>query len=89
MKEVLRMCCVCREKQNKYDMTRIVYKDGVLMIDNNKQSGGKATYVCKKDECKENLIKKKTLNRIYKCSITQESYNKISEELNIASTNNK
>lgn len=86
MNEVLRLCCVCRTKQNKRNMTRITKQEDGVTIDNNKQTLGKAVYVC--PNCKETLIKKKVLNRAFRCNISQEQYDKLSEEFGIADAKN-
>ena len=88
MKEVLRTCCVCRTKQDKYNMIRIVNCQDNFIVDNKKQFTGKATYVCKTETCQNMLLKKKALNRVFKCNISEEKYIKLNEELKIANCNN-
>ncbi len=81
MKEVLRTCCVCRKKQNKNLMYRLSNQGEKIFIDNKKKYCGKATYVCKNDECINSLVNKKVLNKIFKHNIGIDVYKRISEEL--------
>ena len=81
MKVVLRTCCVCKKKFNKNDMSRIVKIDDKLFLDNKKTMCGKATYICKDIQCKENLIKKKALNKAFKFNFNQEQYENLLKEI--------
>ena len=81
MKVVNRICCVCRNKQDKSQMTRLVYLNNTILIDNNKQYGGKGCYVCNSPDCRSKLIQKKLLNKVYRCNIDQQLYDKISKEM--------
>ncbi len=88
MKEIIRTCCVCKKKQDKKNMIRITLVNDEVYLDNLKQKTGKGCYVCNDNSCKTALISKKILNRVYKLNISQEIYNKLFEELNIAEGNN-
>lgn len=81
MKDVVRMCCVCRKKQVKSLMIRIVKQNNSLEIDNNKHLTGKACYVCKDKNCVDIMINKKVLNRTFKQNYSCEIYDKLREEL--------
>lgn len=87
MKIVLRMCCVCRKKQNKNDMVRLVNTNEDIVVDNKKKFNGKATYVCKTSECIDILVKKKILNKVFRKNIKNEIYDKLKEELVVANSN--
>ena len=84
MKQIQRMCCVCKKHQNKFDMTRITYNQSNLCIDDKKQTCGKATYVCNDLNCRKTLISKKILNRVFKENISDNEYQKLTQELEIA-----
>ena len=88
MKTVLRMCCVCRTKQNKNEMSRLVNIDDDIVVDNKKECNGKATYVCKNNQCLENLVKKRVLNKVFRKNLKNEVYEKIKEELVVANSEN-
>lgn len=81
MKEVLRTCCVCRTKQDKLNMNRVVKTEEGFVVDNKKNQNGRAIYICKKQECIDLILKKRVLNRIYRTNINDESYIKLIEEL--------
>lgn len=81
MKEVLRTCCVCRKKQNKFHMNRISNQGENVFLDNKKEHGGKATYICKNNDCLNTLVSKKVLNRVFKHNFNIDVYKKLSEEL--------
>ena len=87
MKIVLRMCCVCRKKQNKNDMVRLVNTNEDIVVDNKKNFNGKATYVCKTSECLDVLVKKRILNKVFRKNIKNEIYDKLKEELVVANSN--
>ena len=88
MKVVNRICCVCRSKQDKNQMIRIAFFDNQLFVDNQKKVNSKGCYVCNNVDCQTKLIQKKLLNRVYKCNIVQEQYEKLDKELKFATTNN-
>lgn len=81
MKEVLRTCCACRTKHKKNDLHRISKQNEKVVIDEKKQFGGKATYVCKNFDCITMLLNKKILNKVFKYNFNSEVYKKIGEEL--------
>jgi predicted RNA-binding protein YlxR (DUF448 family) len=81
MEVVNRICCVCRNKQDKSQMTRLVYINNTILIDNNKKYNGKGCYVCSNPDCRLKLIQKKILNRVYRCNIDQQLYEKLSKEM--------
>ena len=69
-------------------MIRIAYCDDQLLVDNQKKANSKGCYVCKNVDCQTKLIQKKLLNRIYKCNISQQQYEKLDKELKFATTFN-
>jgi predicted RNA-binding protein YlxR (DUF448 family) len=78
--ESLRTCCVCRKKMPKKELIRIVKTpSGEIILDKNGKAEGRGTYICKSDECKNNLKKSKGLNRAFKCQINDEIYKEILE----------
>jgi hypothetical protein len=78
MSEILRSCCVCRNKMPKKDLIRIVKTaDGKIFIDKTGKSDGRGAYICKSDECKTKLNKSKGLNRAFKCQVSQEVYEEL------------
>jgi predicted RNA-binding protein YlxR (DUF448 family) len=56
-KAPMRMCVICREKQEKRSLTRIVRTpEGELVHDPTGKRNGRGAYICAKEECRD-LIK--------------------------------
>lgn len=85
-----RMCMVCRKHFPKNELIRIVLnKNGECFLDKTGKASGRGSYVCNSLECRENLIKKRTLNRVYKQNFGQEIYDNIKGALIIFDKSNK
>lgn len=81
-KEKIRMCVVCRGQSDKKTLLRIVKnKDGEIFVDNTGKANGRGAYVCKTQECFEKMCKQKSLNRNFKCEVSQNVYEMIGEEI--------
>ena len=81
-KEKLRMCIVCRGQSDKKALLRIVKnKDGEIFVDKSGKANGRGAYICKDKECFDKLCKQKSLNKAFKCNISDEIYQKIGEEI--------
>ena len=79
-KEKIRMCIVCRGQSDKKQLLRIVKnKDGEIFVDVTGKANGRGAYVCKDRACYEKLCKQKSLNRAFKCNVSDEVYKKIGE----------
>ena len=80
-KEKIRMCIVCRGQSDKKTLLRIVRnKEGQIFVDKTGKANGRGAYVCKSKECFQKLCKQKSLNKAFKCEVSQEIYQKIGEE---------
>ena len=74
------MCIVCRGQSDKKQLLRIVKnKDGEIFVDVTGKANGRGAYVCKDRACYEKLCKQKSLNRAFKCNVSDEVYKKIGE----------
>lgn len=74
----LRMCAVCRKKQPKTELLRIVkYTDGRIELDETHKAQGRGCYVCKNGDCVSTFIKKKAANRSFKGNVKEEVYDKL------------
>ncbi len=79
-KEKIRMCIVCRGQSDKKQLLRVVKnKDGEIFVDVTGKANGRGAYVCKDRACYEKLCKQKSLNRAFKCNVSDEVYKKIGE----------
>lgn len=81
----LRKCLGCDEMLGKKGMLRIVRsKEGEISVDLTGKKSGRGAYICRSRECLEKAIKKKSLERALKCSISQEIYDRLREETEAA-----
>lgn len=77
----IRMCCVCRKHFPQQDLIRVVKnKNNEIFICETPKFEGRSAYICKKEECLNNLIKKRALNRAFKCEIPEDIYRQIKGE---------
>ena len=80
-KEKIRMCIVCRGQSDKKTLLRVVKnKEGEIFVDKTGKANGRGAYVCKSKECYQKLCKQKSLNKAFKCNVSDEVYEKIGEE---------
>lgn len=76
------MCIVCRKRRSKEEFLRIVKNNsGELLIDSTYKAPGRGAYVCRNRECILNALKKRALNRAYKCSVPEKIYEKLKEAI--------
>lgn len=82
MQERLRMCIVCRDRSDKKELVRVVRnKNGEIFLDKTGKANGRGAYVCKSKDCFDKLKKTRALNRVFKCEIPLEIYEKLGEEI--------
>lgn len=82
MKEVLRMCIVCRQMKDKKDLIRFVKtENNEIVIDKSKKANGRGAYVCNCESCLNKLQKTKALNRAFKMPIEDKIYESMHEYL--------
>ena len=80
--EVIRMCFICRNCLNKNELNRLVKnKEGNVFIDRTGKANGRGAYICNSSECLEKVKKQKVLNRAFKCELSEQTVQKICEEL--------
>ena len=82
MKQVNRMCFICRNTYDKSNLNRLVKtQSGDIFLDKTGKASGRGAYICNSEECLSKLKKQKILDRAFKCSVSVEVCNKICEEL--------
>lgn len=80
-----RMCTGCMEMNPKKELIRIVRsKEGEITIDLVGKKPGRGAYICKNEECLTKAFKTKRLEKNLEAKISDELYNKLKEEINIA-----
>ena len=79
----LRTCCICRKSFPKSDLIRVVKTaDGKIFIDKSGKASGRGAYICKKEDCKGKLKKLKSLNKAFKCQVSDEIYEELLKKEN-------
>jgi len=78
----LRKCLGCDEMLGKKGMLRVVKtKEGEISIDETGKKNGRGAYICRDMECFNKAQKKHSLERSLKCSISEEIYEKLRQEI--------
>lgn len=78
----LRKCLGCDEMLGKKGMLRVVKtKEGEISIDETGKKNGRGAYICRDIECFMKAQKKHSLERSLKCSISEEIYEKLRQEI--------
>lgn len=78
----LRKCLGCDEMLGKKGMLRVVKtKEGEISIDETGKKNGRGAYICRDSECFLKAQKKHSLERSLKCSISEEIYEKLRQEI--------
>jgi len=78
----LRKCTGCGEMKPKKELVRVVKtpEDEILM-DLTGRKNGRGAYICRDVECLKKARKAKRIEKSFQCSIPDEVYNKMEEEL--------
>ena len=82
MKQVNRMCFVCRNTYPKNELNRLVKtSEGKIFLDKTGKQSGRGAYICNCQDCVMLIKKQKILNKAFKCEFPLEVYNQLCEEL--------
>ena len=77
----LRQCIVCRQSKPKKELIRIVRtSDNDFSVDKTGKLNGRGSYICNSEECLNNLVKQKVLNKAFKTNVEKEVYEKLKEQ---------
>lgn len=77
----LRTCIVCKESFPKKNLLRIVKNnEGNVFIDKTGRANGRGAYLCDNPSCMEACIKKKILNKAFKCMLEDKIYENLAEQ---------
>lgn len=78
----LRKCTGCGEMKPKKELVRVVKtpEDEILM-DLTGRKNGRGAYICRDVECLKKARKAKRIEKSFRCSIPDEVYDKMEEEL--------
>lgn len=83
MKEVKRMCIVCREMKDKKMLNRVVFdkSNNNLVFDKTGKANGRGAYICKSIDCMNMIEKKNVFNRNFKFNFDKEKIKMLCEEI--------
>lgn len=78
----MRMCVGCREMTPKKELLRVVKSpEGVISFDRIGKAPGRGAYICKKVECLNKAMKIRALEKQLECSISDEVYAQLRDQL--------
>lgn len=76
-----RSCVGCKKKGNKFEFRRVVFFSGKLMIDDEKQNTpGRGCYLCAKNDCLMQAIKRNAFNYRLKQKVSKEELERFLQE---------
>lgn len=77
----MRMCVACREMRPQNELIRVVRDNvsGEIRLDTDKKLFGRGAYICKNAECVRLAVKKRGLERYFKCAVPHEIYTEAEE----------
>ena len=78
----MRMCVACRQMKPKHELIRVVKTDDGIQIDKNGKIQCRGVYMCRSSECVGMGMKKKSLERAFKCAVDAGVYEMIEKETN-------
>jgi uncharacterized protein len=69
-----RSCVVCREKQDKRQLSRLVRQpDGQVAVDPTGKQNGRGAYLCHQPDCWDKAVQTDILSKALQTTITQEN----------------
>lgn len=78
----MRMCVACRQMKPKSELVRIIKNDSGIITDKTGKIQCRGVYICKCTECIQTGMKRKSLERAFKCAVAPSVYEMIEKEIN-------
>jgi uncharacterized protein len=75
----VRTCVVCREKDNKRKLIRVVRTEGGVQIDPTGKLNGRGAYLCEQSSCWENAVKSNVLDKALRTTLTREDRERLQQ----------
>ena len=73
-----RTCFVCRSKNSKNNLLRIVKnKQGEIFFDEKQNLEGRGYYVCNNDKCLSKIFEKKLLSKVLRRNVDESVYREL------------
>lgn len=76
-----RTCLVCKTKNTKEQMNRIVKLNNELVLDTDQTIQTRGCYVCKNPTCVEKIKMQKVFNRAFRQNFDEKQYDNIISEI--------
>ena len=67
---VVRMCCICREKDSKRELTRLVRTSEGVLVDPAGKMNGRGAYLCDKPDCWQRAASTDALSKALRVPLT-------------------
>ena len=78
----LRKCTGCGEMKPKKELVRVVKTpEGEISLDPTGKMNGRGAYLCKDPQCLRKAQKSKRIEKALSCTVPDEIYNKLVQEL--------
>lgn len=78
----LRKCTGCGEMKPKKELVRVVKTpEGEISLDSTGKMNGRGAYLCKDPQCLRKAQKSKRIEKALSCTVPDEIYNKLEQEL--------
>ncbi|MGM0499382.1 MAG: RNase P modulator RnpM [Bacillota bacterium] len=77
----IRKCVGCGARRDKIELLRVVNNKGDILIDPGERITGRGAYLCPNMDCLDKAVEKNSLKEALKIDISDEIYDKISEEI--------
>ena len=78
----MRQCVGCRDMKTKKEMIRVIKtSEGEIELDVTGKQNGRGAYMCAKQECLQQAIRSKGLERSLKQGIPREVYERLEREM--------
>lgn len=78
----MRMCVGCSEMKPKPELIRVVRSpEGEISLDSTGKKSGRGAYICCNKDCLKKAVKSKRLDRTFECTIPEDLYERLEEQL--------
>ena len=78
----MRMCTGCSQMKPKKELIRVVRSpEGEISLDETGKKSGRGAYLCPDAECLKKAIKSRRLDRTLQCTVPEEVYRSLEEQL--------
>ena len=77
----VRTCIICRGKNDKRTLTRLVRTDAGVQIDLSGKMNGRGAYLCDSKSCWERAMKTHLLDKALKMTLTSEDHERLQQAM--------